>query len=121
MKPINLGKKYDNSCCAPCSPKSSKEEVHFPSIYLSAAKLEGIPRAGTITFRYELGSKNENYKQDTTDLCIELLQVMDYSEDAKAKKLVSTEDALDKLKNELVGEDEDDDESEDGDRSEYAE
>lgn len=102
MKPIKLGKKYSGGCCpAPSNPSS---DVHFPSVYLNAAKLGDIPEAGLITFRYELCRESTDHKQGTKDVSLDLLQIVDVQPDAKAKKKLTTEEELDKLAAEVTEE-----------------
>lgn len=118
--PIKLGKKYDKSgCCAP-SGAGGKDEVYFPSIYLSAVKLDGIPRAGTITFRYELARKSEDFKNDTTDIGMDLLSILEVKTDPESQKMLSTEQTLDKLRDEVVDGEKDEPEG-DETREQYVE
>lgn len=119
MKPIKLGRKYAG--CAPCSADVKPgSDICFPSVYLNSKQIDGLPRAGTITFRYELARETKDFKNETSDTVLDLLQIVDFKTSEEGKKKLSAEETLDKLRDEVVGEADDEEQTSD-DREQYVE
>lgn len=120
MKPINLGRKYDSPMCCVPSEMTEKDKVHFPCAYLENVNAK-IPNSGTITFRFEVRSRNERPKDDKTSLDIELLQIVDVKEDTKAEAKLSASETLDKLAAAKTKGDASEEETDSASREDYVE
>lgn len=84
--------------------KSSEEagtKIMYPSVYIDSDKKLGLPKKGTVTFRYELKSETsrEGRDQEPKYSCeLELQSIESSEKSSKSSKKESSEDALDNLR-----------------------
>lgn len=93
---IDLGKKSEGCCPAPCSPSNS---VYYPSLYLEgSAELKDIPESGEITVRFKRNSLRVDTRDDKKRYCVELeVRAVTGVKAGDAEKEKSGEAALDEL------------------------
>lgn len=93
--PINLGRKWDSSCCCPSPAKDMEESVHYPSLYIETGEALELPENGTMTVKFQV-TRREESGTDKKRYCVnvDVIQITDVKAGAK-KKEKSGEEALD--------------------------
>lgn len=113
MKAISLaiepdGDEKEEVCC---SPLDKPTEGYKPTVYLSFpdSRLEGLPKSGTVTFRYKLvsTSASERNGKKSCSVELELSEITNATPAKKVTEISSVGEALAALKS---GADEDGDE-----------
>jgi len=83
------------------SPDDMEMKVMYPSVYIDSDKKLGLPKKGTVTFRYELKSETsrEGRDQEPKYSCELELQAIESSEKgSKSDRKESSDEALDNLR-----------------------
>lgn len=98
MKAVKLGRKYEGPCCVEAKP-SSEPEMSYPSLYID--RVEGLPefpKEGVMTVRFKLCSRNENVKEGSESVNLDILEITDVEEVGRDSEVgEETSEALDKL------------------------
>lgn len=105
--PIKLGKTFGGE--KPVAlPGESNQEEYFPEVHLEWGQPYELPNEGTITFRYRVNRRSEDRKRDKFAEDLDLVAIVA----VKPEKEDKNEDRgaeLDKLKDEVMSEDDGED------------
>ncbi len=100
--PINLGTKSNEM---PCCPTPSSTE-HYPTVYLSGKEFATLPKEGTMVVRFKRRSLNTSEQEDKThvDVSVDLVEITSVTADEKEGEDEAPGDALDKLRDLIIAE-----------------
>lgn len=100
--PIDLSRKMSG----PESSPVKMDEEYYPSLHLHWDKKYDLPESGTMVVRFKKVSESTNKRdgKDSQDVTLDIQKIVSVKPDEAKDEEESTEEALDRLKEEAEGE-----------------